>query len=61
MDEVMKFVCAYHGVAPRYDLLDRLGLAEKRSTQYHQLSTGMQRRLALALVVAHNPPRALSG
>ncbi|MCW3993573.1 MAG: ABC transporter ATP-binding protein, partial [Candidatus Bathyarchaeota archaeon] len=45
-----------HGVAPRYDLVDRLGLAEKRSAQYHQLSTGLQRRLALALAVAHNPP-----
>lgn len=61
VDEAMKFFCAYHGVAPRYDLVDRLGLAEKRSAQYHQLSTGLQRRLALALAVAHNPPRALSG
>ncbi|HUT15645.1 MAG TPA: ABC transporter ATP-binding protein [Anaerolineae bacterium] len=56
VDEAMRFFCAYHGVAPRYDLLDRLGLAEKRSAQYHQLSTGLQRRLALALAVAHNPP-----
>ena len=56
VDEAMRFFCAYHGVAPRYDLLDRLGLADKRSAQYHQLSTGLQRRLALALAVAHNPP-----
>jgi len=56
VDEAMKFFSAYHGVAPRYDLLDRLGLAEKKSTQYHQLSTGLQRRLALALAVAHDPP-----
>ena len=56
VDEAMRFFCAYHRVAPRYDLLDRLGLAEKRSAQYHQLSTGLQRRLALALAVAHNPP-----
>ncbi len=56
VDEAMKFFCAYHGVAPRYDLLDRLGLAEKRSAQYHQLSAGLQRRLSLALAVAHNPP-----
>ena len=56
VDEAMRFFCAYHGVAPRYDLLDRLGLTEKRSAQYHQLSTGLQRRLALALAVAHNPP-----
>lgn len=56
VDEAMKFFSAYHGVAPRYDLLDRLGLAEKRRAQYHQLSTGLQRRLALALAVAHDPP-----
>jgi len=56
VDEAMKFFSAYHGVAPRYDLLDRLGLAEKRRAQYHQLSTGLQRRLALALAVAHGPP-----
>jgi ABC-2 type transport system ATP-binding protein len=56
VDEAMKFFSAYHGVAPRYDLLDRLGLAEKRRAQYHQLSTGLQRRLALALSVAHDPP-----
>ncbi len=56
VDEAMKFFCAYHNVDPRYDLLDRLGLAEKRKAQYHQLSTGQQRRLALALAMAHNPP-----
>ncbi len=56
VDEAMKFFCAYHGVNPRYDLLDRLGLTEKRNSQYHQLSTGQQRRLLLALAVAHNPP-----
>jgi ABC-2 type transport system ATP-binding protein len=37
------------------DLLDRLGLAEKHNAQYHQLSTGQQRRLALALALAHEP------
>jgi len=56
LDEAMKFFCAYHGVAPRYDLLDRFGLKEKRRTQYYQLSAGQQRRLGLALAVAHNPP-----
>ena len=53
--EAMKFFCTYQGVAPRYDLLDRLGLAEKRRVPYHALSTGQKRRLALALSVAHNP------
>ena len=56
VDEAMRFFSAYHGVAPRYDLLDRMGLQEKRGAQYHQLSTGQQRRLALALAVAHEPP-----
>lgn len=56
VDEAMKFFSAYHGVAPRFDLLDRLGLQEKRRTKYSQLSTGQQRRLALSLAVAHDPP-----
>ncbi len=55
-DEAIKFFCAYHSVAPRFDLLERLGLNEKRKAQFHELSTGQQRRLALALAVAHNPP-----
>ncbi|HSG17336.1 MAG TPA: ABC transporter ATP-binding protein [Anaerolineae bacterium] len=54
-DEAMKFFCAYHGISPRYELLERLGLGEKRNAQFHQLSTGQQRRLALALAVAHDP------
>jgi ABC-2 type transport system ATP-binding protein len=54
-DEAMKFFCAYHDVAPRFDLLERLGINEKRNTQFFELSTGQQRRLALALAVAHNP------
>ncbi len=54
-DEAMKFFCAYHNVAPRFDLLERLGLAEKRNSQFFELSTGQQRRLSLALAVAHNP------
>jgi len=54
--EAMKFFCAYHGVAPRYDLLERLALTEKQHSQYRELSSGQQRRLALALAVAHKPP-----
>jgi ABC-2 type transport system ATP-binding protein len=55
VEEAIKFFCAYHQVAPRYDLIDRLELGEKRKSQYHQLSTGQQRRLALALAIAHQP------
>jgi ABC-2 type transport system ATP-binding protein len=54
-DEAMKFFCAYHGVAPRFDLLERLGINEKRTTQFYELSAGQQRRLVLALAVAHKP------
>jgi len=54
-DEAMKFFCAYHTVAPRFDLLERLHLVEKRNTQFYELSAGQQRRLVLALAVAHNP------
>jgi len=56
VDEAMRFFCAYHGIAPRDDLIERVGLGEKRRAQYHELSGGQQRRLALALAVAHNPP-----
>ena len=54
-DEAMKFFCAYHEVSPCFDLLERLGLNEKRKSQFYELSTGQQRRLALALAVAHKP------
>lgn len=53
--EAMKFFCAYHGVAPRFDLLERLGIQVKQNTQFFALSTGQQRRLSLALAVAHKP------
>ena len=59
VDEAMGIFCAYHGVAARYELLERLGLAEKRHSQYRALSTGQQRRLSLALAVAHQPPLLL--
>lgn len=55
VEEAMKFFCAYHDVEPNQALIDRLGLSEKRQTQYSDLSTGQQRRLALALALAHEP------
>ena len=55
VDEAMRLFCSYHGVQPRFDLLERLGLGDKGSTLYHQLSTGQQRRLSLALAIAHQP------
>ncbi len=59
VDEAMRFFAAYHGVAPAYHLLERLGLSEKMSAQYHMLSTGLQRRLSLAVALAHKPPVVL--
>ena len=56
VEEALKFFSAYHAVTPSFDLLGRLGLEEKRRAQYSQLSTGQQRRLSLALAIAHNPP-----
>ena len=56
VSEAMNFFCAYHRVKPRHDLLDRLGLKDKTNAQYQSLSTGLQRRLALALAIAHGPP-----
>jgi ABC-2 type transport system ATP-binding protein len=56
VEEAMKFFSAYHNVPPRYELLSRMGLDDKRKTQYHQLSTGLQRRLSLALALTHDPP-----
>jgi ABC-2 type transport system ATP-binding protein len=53
--EAMRFFCAYHEVEPDIALLKRLGLGEKLDTQFHQLSTGQQRRLSLALAIAHKP------
>lgn len=54
--EAMLFFCAYHQAPARMDLLDRMGLAGKRNAQYGSLSVGQQRRLSLALAIAHNPP-----
>jgi ABC-2 type transport system ATP-binding protein len=55
VEEAMSFFCSYHGVPVRHDLVERLGLTEKRRVQYVKLSVGQQRRLALAIAVAHDP------
>ena len=55
VQEAMLFFCAYHQTAPREDLIERLQLGEKKNAQYGSLSIGQQRRLALALAVAHKP------
>ena len=55
VEEAMVFFCRYHGVKPRNDLIERLGLSESRKNQYIRLSAGQQRRLVLAIAVAHDP------
>ena len=55
VEEAMTFFCRYHGVEVREDLIERLGLSEVRKSQYARLSTGQQRRLVLALAIAHDP------
>ncbi len=55
VQEAMSFFCSYHGVPVRHDLVEGLGLADKRHVQYVKLSAGQQRRLALAVAVAHEP------
>jgi ABC-2 type transport system ATP-binding protein len=55
VEEAMTFFCTYHRVRVRQDLVERLGLSEKRRSQYGLLSAGQQRRLALAIAVAHEP------
>jgi ABC-2 type transport system ATP-binding protein len=59
VSEAMRFFCAYHGVAPRDDLIARFGLADARRRRYGDLSVGNQRRLALALAIAHQPALVL--
>lgn len=54
--EAMRFFCAYRGVPTREDLLERFGLTAKRDAPYVELSGGQQRRLVLALALAHDPP-----
>jgi ABC-2 type transport system ATP-binding protein len=55
VDEAMRFFSSYHGTGVRNDLVERLGLSEKRGVQYDKLSVGQQRRLALAIAIAHDP------
>jgi ABC-2 type transport system ATP-binding protein len=56
VEEAMRFTCAYHRVAVRTDLLERLGLDSKHRARFSELSTGQRRRLALAMAIAHEPP-----
>jgi len=53
--EAMTLICAWHGLSPRFDLLDRFGLNPQDKKQYCEMSMGQKRRLHLALALACDP------
>ena len=53
--DAMRIFCTYHDIYPRYELLEKMGLDEKKNSQFYELSGGQQRRLTLSLAIAHNP------
>lgn len=55
VEEAMKLFCVYLETETRYDLLEEFCLKDKYKTQFGRLSTGQQRKLALAIALAHHP------
>jgi len=53
--EAMMLICAWHDLAPRFDLLDHFGLDPHGKKQYCEMSTGQKRRLHLALALSSDP------
>ena len=53
--ETLAFFARYRGNKPSLDAALRLGLGQKLDAQVSSLSTGQQRRLALALAIQHKP------
>lgn len=53
--DAIRLFAAYHRHPPEMELLDRFGLGPVADRQYAELSTGLQRRLSLALAIAHDP------
>lgn len=56
VEEAINLFSSYHQASPPMKLLEEMDLLEKRREQYHTLSTGQKRRLALLLAIAHDPP-----
>lgn len=55
VEEAMKMFCLYLGSEIRYDLLERFDLKSKYRTEFCKLSAGQQRKLILAIALAHHP------
>ena len=55
VEEAMKMFCLYLGSEIRYDLLQRFDLKSKYKTEFCKLSAGQQRKLVLAIALAHHP------
>jgi len=53
--EALDFFSGYQRCKPRSDLLGRFGLETKKHVAFRNLSLGLQRRLMLALALAHDP------
>jgi ABC-2 type transport system ATP-binding protein len=53
--EALAFFALYRGIRPNYRPAERLGLGSKLHNAVSELSTGQQRRLALALAIQHGP------
>lgn len=55
VEEAMKLFCLYLEVETRWDLLKQFDLQDKYKMQFGRLSTGQQRKLMLAVALAHHP------
>lgn len=53
--EAMRLICAWHGLKPRFDLLEQFGIDAGGKKYYVEMSTGQKRRLHLALALAAGP------
>jgi ABC-2 type transport system ATP-binding protein len=58
--EALELQAGFYGVPPKerrsMELLEAVGLADKRDTYSRSLSGGMKRRLLIAKALVHNPP-----
>ena len=55
VEECLDLFCSYHNVNPSEELFKRFQLEELKKKCYGQLSVGQQRRVVLAIAVAHKP------